>query len=340
MKVNFLASQIHFLDHLAPLFCGLMGAPFCNDGVICLHPDIRAHAATLGIPRSRVRGLNQIPAGERMVVASIGDVKTIKPHVQGLALLEHGCGMSFSTKQSNHPGGGGARDAVDLFLMPNHWAADRDRAAHPDKRVEIVGAPKLDWVRDYPFHRNASPVIAWATHWDCHTCEETRSALSEYRSAIPQIAKEWKLIGHCHPRSEAAQWAIWQSYGVERVRILVDVMKRADLLIGDAGSAPYEFAATGKPVVLINRKRYRRTVQHGLRWWSDVPGIQVNRPEELFDAVQLALSDPPEVRAERERVVSVVYPNLGEALPRALEVLADWAADGTPVGVVEEVSHA
>jgi len=326
MKINFLATQSHFLDHLAPLFVGLLDAPFCNDGVFCVHPDIRERAEALGIPRTRLRGMHQIPAGEPMVVASIGDTKTVNGHASKIALLEHGCGMSFSSAVSNHPGGRGARDAVDLFLMPNRWAADRDQAAHPTARVEIVGAPKLDWVKEYPFHRNASPVIAWATHWDCHTCEETRSALSEFRTAIPAIAKEWKRIGHCHPRADAAQWGLWRTYGVEIVRDLVDVMKRADLLIGDAGSAPYEFAATGKPVVLINRKRYRRNVRHGLRWWSDIPGLQCDRPEDLLATVQRALEDPPEVKEERERVVSVVYPELGDALPRALAVLDDWAS--------------
>jgi len=87
-------------------------------------------------------------------------------------------------------------------------------------------------------------------------------------------------------------------------------------------STLYEFAATGRPVVVLNCPRYRRDVHHGLRFWDHIPGIQCDTPEDLPGAIELALEDPPELREMREEAIAAVYPQHdGHATDRAVETL-------------------
>jgi len=72
-------------------------------------------------------------------------------------------------------------------------------------------------------------------------------------------------------------------------------------------STIFEFAATGRPVVVVNCPRYRRDVSHGLRFWDDIPGLQCDAPDELPSVIERALKDPPVVRAMREAAVANVY---------------------------------
>jgi hypothetical protein len=49
--------------------------------------------------------------------------------------------------------------------------------------------------------------------------------------------------------------------------------------------------------------------------------VQVDRPEGLVDAARLALADPPGLRAERARIVAMVY-GPGDAASAAEAILA------------------
>jgi glycosyltransferase involved in cell wall biosynthesis len=102
------------------------------------------------------------------------------------------------------------------------------------------------------------------------------------------------------------------------------VLSEADLLVVDNSSCAFEMAAIGKPVVLLNLPSYRRDVEHGLRFWSHPPGIQVDHPSELADAICLALKDPPAHRAIRARAVAEAYAYVdGHASERAATAIME-----------------
>ena len=324
-KIDFMCVLEHFVDHLAPIWVGLhkVGAA----GGFHIPEKLRERAILDGVP-AIFHVYDQQPTNLLVVVASIGDVRRC-PAGKHLALVEHGCGLSWipsyekPRRAPNHSGGGGIRNRVELFLMTNEWCAKWDRIEHPKSRVEIVGAPKLDWVTSHEFVRNDPPVIAYATHWDCFTVPETRSAFPWFQRAVQNLSKRYTIVGHAHPRA-IEPWKYYARWGIQVERVLSEVLKKADLFIGDGGSGPYEFAATGKPVVVCNAPIYRRDVHHGLRFWQAIPGIQCDTSEQLEACVATALVDPPELRRLREHAISTVYPFLGTATERATSILLEW----------------
>ena len=206
--------------------------------------------------------------------------------------------------RSSYPGGRG-RDA-DLFLHPNETSAARDRAAYPDARVEVVGCPKLD---DLPAREpGPGPVIAVAFHWD-GAMPELRWAWPRFRGALVRLASP---VHRHRPRPSAgdgADLAPWyERAGIEVVADFRDVCRRADLLVFDNTSVGFEFAATGRPVVVLEPYHYRRGVHHGLRFWDAIPGLVCQDRAGVPDAVSLtavveqALVDrPPETHTGKTR---------------------------------------
>ena len=327
--IDILATQEHFVDHLAPLWSemrwhGIAGKFWTTDA-------LRDRAARAEVPHCDIETVESRGPQEcsHLLVASIGDAKKgMRLAMPGrMALLEHGCGLSFTgdgRNVSNHSGGHGVRDFVSLFLMTNEWCARRDREAHPEARVEVIGAPKLDWMCGKSWPTPFEPTIAWATHWDCRTAPETRSALSWFWPGLKKLSRRNKVIGHAHPRASNQPWDVYQDLGIEAVRDFSEVLERADLLVGDCGSAPYEFARTGKPVVLLNAPCYRKHVHHGLRFWEMVPGLQCDRHEDLLGIVDAALCDGPDARRLRDAANESVYPHFGCATGVAVRALQEW----------------
>lgn len=317
--IDFLARERHFADHLAPIWHarhkprGLQDRFFAPD-------DLWGHTASLGI--------NPLwpPVPDRpILVASYGDLKRArKVGYQRIALIEHGYGQTFS---DDHPSyaGGRDRDDVSLFLVPNKHAADRNRERNPDAKVEIVGCPKLDTL---PTRRPGPLTIAVSFHWDCWRVPESASAFSYYRAILPALAEQYRIIGHGHPRAFSGPPLLERRYSrmqIPIVREFADVCRMADLYICDYSSTLYEFASTGRPVVVLNAPHYRKDVHHGLRFWDAIPGIEVDEPGDLLAAVATALEDPPHLREQREAALDMVYAYRSGAAERAARALEEWS---------------
>ena len=105
------------------------------------------------------------------------------------------------------------------------------------------------------------------------------------------------------------------------------MLRQADLYVCDNSSSLFEFAATGRPVVVLNTPEYRRDVHHGLRFWDAASvGVNCDRPRDLDDAIGQALADAPKQQAARERALDIVYsPRTGGA-QLAADALVEWAA--------------
>lgn len=322
MKIDAIATQPHFADHLAPVWLAL---PPEARGTLYIRD--RAHP---GLPSAF--HAQPTRSANPTLTASAGDLALARRLGRPGAIMEHGCGQSFGggRKGSQHSSyaGGTGRDA-QLFLHPGPHPAARDRAVHPDARIEIVGCPKLDSLPRKP-ERSKPPVVAVSFHWNCRVCPETQWALAdkEFQRAVADMAKsrEWTLIGHGHPRARAALERWFARQKVEFVPTFEDVCRRADVYVNDASSTLFEFASTGRPVVVMNTSFYRRNVNHGLRFWEAASvGVQVGPKDDMLAAVRRALADPPAQQAARERALDLVYAYRTGAAERAAAVLVDWA---------------
>lgn len=324
-RVDMLAGMVHFVDHLASVWHAL---PAARRGTFAVQPgndrEVLERAASHGI--DAVVGLPR--GGPAVLVAASGDLNAAYRLGRPTAIMEHGTGQSYAGASAREAGrnpsyaGGMARPA-GLFLHPNEHAAARDREAHPRARVEVVGSPFLD---DMPARGpGPGPVIATTFHFDGTVAPEARPAFAWYRTAVLELSRRYQVLGHGHPRviDRLAPW--YEQHGIEVVRDFRDVLRRADLLVFDNTSAGYAFAASGRPVVVLDSPDYRRDVHHGLRFWeaADV-GVRIADSSDLVAAVDLALTDPPHISAAREAALSIVYAHRSGAAARAAAVLIDW----------------
>lgn len=324
--VDFYASERHLFDHLLPIWQAL------PDGA---RHKFLAGAGIAGYARTRGVDVDIAqPGSDRarlVVVASYGDEQ--RSGRDRVVLLEHGAGQDYRIAgtlghRAEHAGGPG-RERVRLFLCPNQLVADRNRAVYPAADVAVVGCPKLDPWHLLPPTRwtpesGRPPVVAISFHWPCTVVPECGNAWDHYRPALHRLARAFPgALGHAHPRFFPTAAPIFERAGLEPVADFADVLDRADVYACDNSSTIFEFASTGRPVVVLNAPWYRRDVNHGLRFWdaADV-GINVDEPGDLLDAVAAALADPPDVAARRHLRVGSVYAHRdGSAARRAAEAI-------------------
>ena len=259
------------------------------------------------------------------LVAGWNDVVRAKRHKR-IVRLEHGAGQSYG---SNHPGypGGRGHEGVGLFLTPNEHSADRWRQAYPLTPAVAVGCPKLDTLPTRSPLR-PYPVVAITFHFDLPMVPETMSAMPHYRSALPDIARRFPgMIGTVHPKAHAFTYqAMYEEAGIEWVPDFAEVCRRADVLAFDNTSAGFEFAATGRPVVVMDSPTYRRDKNHGLRFWDAAHvGPRVSVPSALGPAIERALQNKPVDVADREDALETVYAYRYDAAQRAADVIMEWA---------------
>lgn len=320
--IDFRAWEPHFADHLAPIWHALTpderGA-FVTDNT----PRMRHHLTRLGIPPSRY---DQHTPGATIIVASYGDLKRARTHGP-VIYAEHGAGQTYTNPKTGQPLSGsyvghGDRDGVILTLLPGPHA-ERTHLAAGGGPHATVGCPKLDAWLDRP----AGDAVGITWHWDCRVCPETGSALLEFRSAIRDLHRRGvPIVGHAHPRSDWRMRRLCAELDIPYAEHLDDLVTTCSVLVADNTSAIYEWAAAlDRPVVIVNSKRYRRDVHHGLRFWSHLPGETVDRPDRLHRAVNRALDDDPYAN-ERHRVTADVYANLGTATAAAVQAIREVTA--------------
>ena len=265
-----------------------------------------------------------------VLVASWGDYKRArKEGYERIAYLEHGAGQSYSGDRTSvdHPGYSGGRGHIGdgLYLVPNEYSANRWRSAYPHATVEVVGLVKHIPDRE----PGDGPVVGVSFHWPCGVAPETRTVFTHYRPALAALARKYSIIGHAHPRW-STEPVVRQAFGRVGAPFVEDfdvVCRGADVYVCDNSSTIFEFASAGRPVVVLNGPSYRKDVNHGGRFWDwATVGVQVDRPDDLVAGVAQALSDEPAQRAERERIVDLVYPYREGAAQRAADILTDWAA--------------
>ena len=236
-------------------------------------------------------------------------------------------------RTARHPcyAGGDDNQDVGLFLVPNEHAANRWRERYPAADVAVVGCPRLDELPERvvsidpatAVERASPPVVAVSFHWDGYACPEWRSAFAWYRSAVRELAREVTVLGHAHPNRRDLQ-KFYRDAGIEFVPDWDDVLRRADVYACDNSSTLYEFASTGRPVVVLNAPWYRREAEHGLRFWEAAGvGLNITEPQVLRDAIEDA--PDPMFDTARELALQHVYAYRTGAAQRAAGAIAEWA---------------
>ncbi len=312
MAIEFLATAPHYRDHLSAVRDALPQAAR-GDFIAPGHsgPD------------------------NPVLVASFGDLEEAEQMGRSrIAIMEHGAGQSYGGRHGRQHGsyaGGDGRGAASLFLHPGHHPAARDRHAYPRARVEVVGSPHLDTLpqREGP----AGRIVAFSFHFNGPLNPETHNAYPAFFPEIVRLASKYELLGHGHPklwesgRKGKRLADRYRSFGIEPVESFAEVCRRADVYVCDNSSTLFAFAATGRPVVVMNPPWYDRRVNHGLRFWSaSGVGVNCDDPAKLGDCIEQALEDAPERQAEREAALDLVYAYRSGASQRAADVLMDWAA--------------
>jgi hypothetical protein len=277
--IDLFASEPHFLRHLAPTWEAL------PEGM-----------------RGRVYDPSTLPPwsleaqGRRVLVASMGDLAAVYP--RRVILSEHGAGQSYAGDQLNAVtthrsyAGGDGRETVDLFLVPGPHPAARNRARWPGTPVAEVGCPALDGL--VGLARPPGRTVVVSTHWDDQTCPESASALGYFMPGIIAACRSYQVIGHAHPRARHEARALFWAAGIPFFDTAEEVLGLASAIVVDNSSMGFEFAALGRAVVWLNAPSYRRFVNHGLRFWDAVDtGVQCDRPQDLPERLEEALSRPP-----------------------------------------------
>lgn len=260
------------------------------------------------------------------LVASYGSLVMAKRRgYRWIVLAQHGAGQSYGgdPKTARNPGypGGDKNEAVGLFLCPNEYSAERWRQRYPETPIAIIGSPRLDRLP----RREGRPdgVVAVSFHWNAYFSPEANSAWADYLPALPDLARRFRVIGTGHPQNRSLP-RLYDQLGIEYVADFDEVCRRADVLAFDNTSAGYEFAATGRPVVVLNARAYRRDVEHGGRFWDWASiGVNVDHPADLAHAVTLALDDQPDLRRAREATLAKVY----QQEPTVAEAIEQWSLD-------------
>lgn len=316
--IFFFATEPHFRDHMRPLHAAVSET----------HPET-SYVTDPEALRAQFDSLDPDEQFNSLVVTcSIGDYRRVHKICPKIILCEHGAGQSYSSRHPSYVGGTGRGSAV-AFLVPNEQARARSLQFYPLTPAYVVGCPKLDkWAGFRPTPK-PKPLVVVSFHFDLLVNNETRSSFIEYANPLAKLKAqpEYDLAVHCHPRirSTVSQWAT--AHKVRYIEEFEEVMQAADCYCIDNSSTLFEFAATDRPVVVVNSKHYRRHANHGLRFWDCAKvGVNCNSPEDLHTSILLALSDTPEQRTLRQSITDKVYAvPLGQATEAAVHAILQTA---------------
>jgi hypothetical protein len=345
-RIDAYVSMAHYQAHLTPILGALSED---RRGVLYADRDLRSL-----VPPGTV--LSHPPDSRSpLLVAGYQDLNWAhRPKV----LVQHGAGQTYRGCSNPSYSGGNGRDAAGLFLAVRESDAEKHRASYPGASAVAVGCAKLDGWQHVPAPQGDPPFVGVTFHWPAYLHAERADASREmipeagwafqsWRDVLPRLREEFRLVGHGHPRvgpggDKGPQMVnYWQQQGVEAVWDAGELLGRADVLLADNTSLAYEFAAVGRPVVLLNDREWRRDVEHGLRFWSELPGPDVwpgDTVEEsyhrLASAIRAVLEAGPRGDYWRRRRLDVsgrVYAGQpGQMAASAAQAVLGWESEGCP----------
>lgn len=270
MKVHALARMPHHMDHIRAVHQHL------SDGL---------RGETVLEPQLENAYVKHWDQDDIVMVAGYLDIAAARG--RRVIYVEHGAGQSYvnpSGESGNYYHGGNHPENVVGYIGPRQDVIDSW-----GRPGFAAGSPICDPYELFSPER----VAAITMHWNGAPpnmvgVPEAGTAFEHYHPKMRQIVATlqddgWEVVGHRHPRFTHLL-GYWKRLGIREVEV-EEVRTRAQLLICDNTSLAYECAYTGRSVISLNCPEYRREVEHGLRFWSHAPGLQVNSPEELIDVI-------------------------------------------------------
>lgn len=298
---DFYASQRNYAEHLLPVWFAL---PDELRGNFYGPSAVSDLLASEGIhPLQSAPPLGTTP----IVVAGWKDSKRCPG--RAVALLEHGAGQTYDIDDPSYAGGRD-RGHIDLFLCPSWRVAKLNLERYAKAKAVVVGCPKLDrWSSSQRLGQHEQPVIAVSFHWNCSLVPETRWAFPAFMDHVLELAArpDLKVIGHGHPLAFRRLRSFYEGHGIEAVEDFDEVVARVDCFVVDNSSTLYEAAFAGIPVLAMDAPWYRRDVEHGLRFWSEIPGLHVGPDEDFIGAVAFTIDDTFAMAQQRREVIQRVY---------------------------------
>jgi hypothetical protein len=240
------------------------------------------------------------------------------------ALIRATSGFAPSSEEAKRTARDSGPDVTTTKVSQARGTTAPAEAAAVARDLRVAGAP---------------PLVAITSHWVCGVVPETKPALPHYLDALRELlepdTRSWQVLGHGHPRAQRATEVRWAKLGVP-FEPDPDVVLRSLLahdqqrvLVADNTSLLYEAAALDVPVLVLNAPWYRRDVEHGLRFWSHVPGVQCDEVGMFLPALEAALTDDErwrEVRADASaHVYAAVDGHATERAADAIEAVIGWA---------------
>lgn len=316
------AYQEHYAEHIAPLFQEFYKRGIAGKFVMPeyffwrIKPIFEENGfpmETIVFKNSESEASQYLRKREGSVIcAGIGDARMIEATTKRpVVLIEHGAGQQYGNRALSFIGGVGREDLA-MIVTPREKTTTLSQRFYPQIPHSSGGCPKLDWYTGL----TGGDAICISFHWHTTVCPESDWAYEEYKSAIKELkefcdSRHIELIGHCHPRSREHIFPYYRELGIRVVDSFYNVCKQSKMYICDNSSTIFEFAALGRPVVFLNSKFYRRSVNFGLRFWTNTDvGVMVDTPESLVDKVSAILDNGVEIDPE---AIKRVYNNIGYA---------------------------
>lgn len=266
VKIHTISSQPHYLQHLEAIHRHL--------------PD-----SLRGERRHGAQVSDRLMADDDIViVAGAIDIGKVKNLNRRIVYLEHGAGQRYQGLPAwAEMYYGALPDRVSAYLGPRPNELDRDIPGF------AIGAPICDPYEWYGEENVAVITFHWAAPRVAAQVPEAGSTFEHYVDQLPAIVSALRnagheVLGHRHPRFTHLR-SVWRNLNVPEVDADT-VRRRAKWLIADNTSLAYEMQYVGRSVVSLDAPWYRRDVEHGLRFWSHVPGGEtMSGPDQLLDEI-------------------------------------------------------
>lgn len=273
MRVHAVASQSHYGQHIDAVWRHL--------------PDSLRGETRVG----EAADARRLPDDDIVMIAGYIDI----PRARGrrVIFVEHGAGQTYvglPDMARSYYSGGPHPDNVVGYLGPRQDVVDRW-----SKPGFACGSPICDPYELFGEDNTVAITFHWTARRLAAIVPELGSAFDDWVDDIERVvdalhANGYTVLGHRHPRFRHLS-SVWETLGVVEVDA-DEARRRAGILIADNTSFMYEMMYLGRKVVALNSPRYRRHVDHGLRFWEHAPLPQVDDADELVAAIEAGFPDP------------------------------------------------